>query len=120
VLTPDNQPLEIALQVDPIHIDEVAAGQPVTLRFTSFNARTTPEIPATVSRVAPDALADPQTGLTWFEVIVAPDEATLSGAGLALRPGLPVEAFIEAAPRSPLSWMIRPFTDQLNRAMREE
>jgi HlyD family secretion protein len=92
----------------------------VTLRFTSFNTRTTPEIPATVARIAPDALQDPQTGMSWFEVVVDPNESDLAAADLELRPGLPVEAFIEAGARSPLSWLVRPFTDQLNRAMREE
>lgn len=119
-VVPGDEPLEVTLQVDPIHVDEIASGQPVTLRFTSFNTRTTPEIPATVARIAPDALQDPQTGMSWFEVVVDPDSNILADTGLELRPGLPVEAFIEAEARSPLSWLIRPFTDQLNRAMREE
>jgi len=39
---------------------------------------------------------------------------------LTLVPGMPVEAFIRTEDRTPLSYLIKPFTDYLNRAFREE
>ncbi len=39
--------------------------------------------------------------------------------GLTLVPGMPVEAFIRTDTRSPLAYLIKPFTDYFSRAFRE-
>ena len=39
-------------KVEPRDIDQVQTGQPVVLRFSAFNMRTTPEINGRVVRVA--------------------------------------------------------------------
>ena len=41
-------------------------------------------------------------------------------AELRLRPGMPVEAFIQTGARSPASYLLKPFTDYLDQAFREE
>jgi HlyD family secretion protein len=38
---------------------------------------------------------------------------------LELKPGMPVEAFIQTKPLSPMAYLMQPLTDQLNRAFRE-
>ena len=54
------------MKVDPKDIDQVKFGQPVVLRFTSFNARTTPELNGTVSRIAADTTTDQRTGQSYY------------------------------------------------------
>ncbi len=39
--------------------------------------------------------------------------------GFKLTPGMPVDSFIETDERTALSYLMKPFTDQVVRAMRE-
>ncbi len=48
LIVPESDNLLVEVKVDPKDIDQVQFGQPVVLRFSSFNARTTPEINGTV------------------------------------------------------------------------
>ena len=38
---------------------------------------------------------------------------------MALRPGIPVEAFVTVKDRSVMTYLVEPFTEQLNLAFRE-
>jgi HlyD family secretion protein len=119
-LVPQDRPLVIQTRVDPLHIDQVFPGQPVTLRLPTFNANTTPELFGQVIRVSPDAFTDEATGMTYYQAEVLPDEGEIERLdGLALLPGMPVEAFIRTEDRTPLAYLVKPFTDYFNRAFRE-
>ena len=56
-IVPTDSALVVDAQIDPIHIDQVRAGQEAVLRFSAFNTRTTPELFGTVAKVSPDAFA---------------------------------------------------------------
>ena len=101
-------------QLAPIHVDQVYPGQPATLRFSAFPARTTPEFAGRVEQVSADALRDADRGLSWYQVEVslgAP--ADVGGAraaepgGLTLTPGMPVEIHIQTGERSPISYLAK-------------
>lgn len=119
-LVPQDRPLLIAAQIAPIHIDEVHVGQTVRLTFPAFAARTTPELTGTLALVSADALTDPKTGQTYYraEITLAPDQAAALG-GLTLLPGMPVDAFIRTGARTPMAYLLKPFTDYFSRAFRE-
>lgn len=120
-IVPSDQPLRVAARVDPIDVDQVYAGQNVTLVFSAFNRRTTPEGSGVVRFVSADATTDPNTGLTYYEAIVTIDDSTRTAlAGLQLLPGMPVEAYIKTDDRTPLSYLVQPLTVYLARAFREE
>jgi HlyD family secretion protein len=103
------------------NIDQVEAGQTSVLRFPAFNQRTTPELAGTVTRVAADLTREAQSGQTFYLARIKVDEAALAALGnLKLVPGMPVEAFIETGERTALSYLVKPFTDQVARAFREE
>ncbi|MBZ4023608.1 RTX toxin [Rhodobacter sp. TJ_12] len=120
-IIPQDRPLVVAVKASPIHIDEITVGQPVTLRFPAFASRTTPELRGQVSRISADALMDEATRATYFrvEVRIDPEEQAKLGA-LELLPGMPADAFIRTAERSPLAYLTKPFTDYFTRAFREE
>jgi HlyD family secretion protein len=119
-LVPQDRPLVIQTRVDPIHIDQVYPGQPVTLRLPTFDANTTPELFGKVIRVSPDAFTDEATGMTYYQAEILPDEGEIERlGGLVLLPGMPVEAFIRTQDRSPLAYLIKPMADYFNRAFRE-
>jgi HlyD family secretion protein len=120
LIVPETDTLLVEAKVDPKDIDKVQFGQPVLLRFSAFDIRTTPEISGTVSRVAADTSTDQRTGQTYYVVRIAmtPDQIARLG-DVRLTPGMPVEAFIQTGQRTMLSYLIKPLHDQFMRAFRE-
>ena len=119
-LIPQDRPLVISARVSPIHIDEVSIGQPVTLRFSAFSARSTPELFGQVSRISADALIDEASRAPYFRAEVVLDAGeTDKLAPLQLVPGMPAEVYLRTQERSPLTYLLKPFADYFNRAFRE-
>jgi len=118
-LIPQDRPLVITVQIPPIHIDEVSAGQAVKLVFPAFSARTTPELNGQISLVSADALTDSTNNLSFYRAEITLSAAEVDRLGQTLLPGMPVEAFIQTTPRTPLAYLIKPFTDYFARAFRE-
>ena len=119
-IVPTASPLVVAAEVGPSEIDSVRPGQEAVLRFPAFNARTTPELRGIVSKVSPDALLSEQTGRDFYraEVLLSEGEvARLDGRRLVA--GMPVEVFIRTGARTPLEYLLKPVTDYLEHAMRE-
>ena len=119
-IVPQGQALVISSRVPAISVDQVSPGQAATLRFPAFSSRTTPEIFGTVSRVSPDAFVDDRTGVSYYAAEIVPAEQSLADLEeLELVPGMPVEAFILTGDRTPLSFLVKPLTDYVERAFRE-
>lgn len=119
-LVPQDRPLVIAARVSPINVDEVQIGQEVTLRFSAFDSRTTPELFGQVARISADALTDEASQVSYYqtEVVLDPEELDKL-AGRAIIPGMPVEVFIRTGERTPLAYLVRPLAEYFNRAFRE-
>ncbi len=120
-LIPQDRPLVIAARIDPIHIDQIVTGQQVNLRFSALDQRTTPELVGQVVLVSADAFEDENIGASYYraEIVLNPGELSKLAEGQVLIPGMPVEAFIRTADRSPLAYLIKPMADYFNRAFRE-
>ena len=54
LIVPDNDVLSVQAKVSPNDIDELSPDQPVLLRFSAFNMRTTPELNGTISWISAD------------------------------------------------------------------
>lgn len=119
-IVPTHDALTVEAKIKPTDVDQVTAGQTARLRFSAFNQRTTSEIEGRVESVSPDVSANEQTGETWYtaRIAISPEQRAKLG-GLALIPGMPVESYINAAPRTALSYLVKPISDQMERAMRE-
>lgn len=120
-IVPQDRPLVIAAQVDPIHIDMVYVGQEVTLRFPAFDQRETPDIFGRVSKVSADAFTDEATGITFYraEILMNEGQAVRLPDGATLLPGMPVDSFIRTDDRTPLAYLLRPLTSYFSKAFRE-
>lgn len=119
-LIPQDRPLVITTQVPPIHVDEVHVGQSVKLVFSAFSSRTTPELTGHVAVVSADALIDQRTQAAYYRAEILLDEGEMAKlAKQTLIPGMPVEAFIQTEARTPLAYLLKPFTDYFARAFRE-
>jgi len=119
-IIPQDQPMIVSARIDPIHVDQVHVGQEASLRFAAFDQRMTPEVLGRVTKLSADVFTDQVTGLSYYQVelIPLPDEMQKLG-GQTLLPGMPVEAFIKTAERSPLNYLAKPLTDYFTRAFRE-
>ncbi|MDP4033120.1 MAG: HlyD family type I secretion periplasmic adaptor subunit [Pseudorhodobacter sp.] len=119
-LIPQDRPLVIAAQVPPIHIDQVYVGQAAKLTFSAFSSRTTPQLDGHVVVVSADVLTDPRSQMQFYraEIVLDPGEIDKL-KGLTLVPGMPVAAFIRTDDRSPLTYLVKPFTDYFARAFRD-
>jgi HlyD family secretion protein len=121
LIVPESDNLLVEVKVDPKDIDQVQFGQAVVLRFSSFSARTTPEINGTVVRIAADTTTEQRTGQSYYLVRISMTADELKRLGdVKLTPGMPVEAFIQTGERTMLSYLIKPLRDQLMRSFREK
>ena len=119
-LIPQDRPLVIATRVPPIHVDQVHVGQAVKLVFSAFSSRDTPELTGHVAVVSADALIDQRTQAPYYRAEILLDEGEMAKLeGQTLIPGMPVEAFIQTDARTPLAYLLKPFTDYFARAFRE-
>jgi HlyD family secretion protein len=121
LIVPETDMLLVEVKVEPRDIDQVQFGQPVLLRFSAFNMRTTPELNGTVVRVAADTSTDQRTGQSYYLVRIAMTADEIKRLGnVKLTPGMPVEAFIQTGERTMLAYLVKPLHDQLMRAFREK
>jgi HlyD family secretion protein len=121
MIVPEDDKLQVEVKVDPKDIDDVQVDQPVVLRFSSFNVRTTPEINAKVVRIGADTTTDQRTGRTYYSVRIGLTNNEIKRlGGVKLTPGMPVEAYIETGERTMLSYLLKPLHDQLMRSFREK
>ena len=120
-IIPDDAKLVFSVRVEPTQVDRLVIGEPVIVRFPSFNSHTTPELDGELRYISADVLSDPNTGVSYYtaEVVLKPGALEKLG-NKTLLPGMPVETFIQTGARSPLSFMIKPFTDYIDYAFREE
>ena len=121
-LVPQDRPLVIAAKVQPTDIDQINLGQEVTLRFSAFDQRRTPELVGAVTLVSADIFVDEATRQSFYqaEVQLNAGEIEKLPADMVLIPGMPVEAFVRTANRSPMDYLLKPLADYFAKAFREQ
>ena len=119
-IVPQDGKLVLEGRVEPTMIDRIQVQQDAVVRFSSFDRRTTPELKGHVTIIAPDAKQDPRGGPPYYvmQVELAANEIAKL-AGQNLRPGMPAELNIVTPERTVLSYLVKPFTDQVAHAMKE-
>jgi HlyD family type I secretion membrane fusion protein len=120
-IVPEDDTLVIGARVSPPDIDKVVPRAPAIVRLSAFNQHTTPELTGEVQRVSADLISEAATGQSYYQAIieVPPGEAQRL-QGLALVPGMPAEIFIQTGARTPLVYLLKPLTDSLSKAWRED
>ena len=120
-ILPTSSELIIDANVAPRDIDSVRVGQEARLRLTALNARTTPEVAATVSYISADRFIDPNTREPYYTARLKISQAlpeTISPD--QIQPGMPVDVFIKTGERTLLEYLVRPVQDSFAKAFREE
>ncbi len=120
-IVPKDDQLVIEAQVKPADIDQIQQWQKATIRLSAFNQRTTPTLEGVVSTISADLSRDKNTGVAFYVVRVTlnKDEMKLLN-GKLLKPGMPVEVFIQKQSRTVLSFLIKPLSDHVAYMFKEE
>ncbi len=120
-LIPQDRPLVIATEVQVVDIDQIHLGQEVTLRFSAFDQRRTPELKGEVTLISADAFQNENSGVSFYRAEVQLNEGEIEKLpqDMTLIPGMPVEAFVRTADRSPMNYLLKPLADYFAKAFRE-
>jgi HlyD family secretion protein len=119
-IVPEGRPLILSVEVPSIDVDQVFIGQTVSLRFPAFSQREMPDLTGLVTLISADAFVREDTGTSFYRVEIVLGEGQLALLGeRRLIPGMPVQAFIRTADRSPLEYLLEPIEDYFSRAFRE-
>lgn len=120
-IVPQGEPLLVEARVPVELADKVHAGLPVELMFTAFSQSTTPRVAGEVMLVSADRQVDERTDEPYYTLRAQVTEAGMSQlAGLQIRPGMPVEAFVRTGERSMLNYLFKPLLDRTHMALVEE
>ena len=82
-IVPQDVDLIVRSRIAAARIDQVHEGQAAILRFSAFDARTTPEITGAVTAVSADAFTDEHTGAAFYRVDIALEPDAQDAAGRA-------------------------------------
>ena len=130
-LVPDSDELLVETRLQPSDIDQVRLGQKAFVRFSAFNQRTTPQLAGTVSYVSATTSHDQATQVaqggaqggaqgSYFSVrVVLAEEERRRLGDLQLVPGMPAEVFMLTGKRTMMSYLLKPITEQMQRAFVE-
>lgn len=120
LIIPQDDVLEVETKVNPGDVDQVYVSQVVSLRLSAFRLEETPELTGSIRSVSADLTIDEKTGASFYTArIMIPTSELSKLDGLALVPGMPVEAFIRTEDRTVVSYLIKPLSDQVAKAFRD-
>lgn len=125
-IVPDNQPLVIQAKFSPQDADDLQIGQEAEVRFSGIKDRTDKPLFGKLTRFSADSFTDEQTGMVYYTGEVVVERAELDrlqrahGKALQLRVGLPVDVMVKLRPRSALTYLIEPLTNQFWGSGREQ
>ena len=120
-IVPQGEHLLVEARVPVELADKVHAGLPVELMFSAFSQSTTPRVVGEVMLVSADRQVDERTDEPYYTLRAQVTEAGMAQlAGLQIRPGMPVEAFVRTGERSMLNYLFKPLLDRTHMALVEE
>ncbi len=119
-IIPEGEKLIVESQLQPQDIDKVYKGQTASIRFSAFNAKSTPKLEGTVVNISAAQITDNQNkSFFTAQVEISVEELKKLGVGHELKPGMPAEVYIETTTRSILSYFLKPLGDIMSRTFRE-
>ncbi|SDG43794.1 membrane fusion protein, epimerase transport system [Onishia taeanensis] len=121
-IVPSNDGFVVEARVPDRDIDNIYKGQEAEIRFSAFNQRLTNVIEGEVANVSADTFEDEATGAMFYKARVRVSEEGRQDMtdNMQLLAGMPAEVLIKTGERTFASYIAKPITDMLSRAMREE
>ena len=120
-IVPQDERLVARVRISPREADNVRQGMLAVVRFGAGSARAPAQAEGVVQAISADALADPRTGESYFEVWVAiPAEEVAKVPEELVAPGLPVEVLIRSGEHTILSYLFSPIESAMFRMIRDQ
>lgn len=120
-IVPDEAPLLIDAQVQPVDIDDVREGLDAQVHLSAFKQRFLPRVTGTVRYVSADRHVDERSGMPYFiaRVEIPADALESLGPGIEIIAGMPAEVMIVTGRQTMLDYLLGPLMQALNRSFRE-
>ncbi|WP_163649465.1 HlyD family type I secretion periplasmic adaptor subunit [Modicisalibacter sp. 'Wilcox'] len=121
-IVPAGDDFVVEARIPSKDIDNIYPGQYAEIRFSAFNQRLTNVIKGEVVNVSADTFQDEATGASYYKarVKVTPEGKREMTENMQLLAGMPAEVMIRTGERTFASYVVKPITDMLARAMQEE
>jgi HlyD family secretion protein len=119
-IVPNTDWLVAEIRVRPSDVDQLSMGQEARIRFLAPDRGTTDELHGVLFRIAANVTQDTENGLAYYTAGVRlPKDAFERLNSRKPIPGMPVEAFLRTEARTLASYLVKPLSDQMERALRE-
>jgi HlyD family type I secretion membrane fusion protein len=120
-IVPEGARLLIEANLRPDEITKVHEGQHTDVTLSAFDRRSTPRLPGVVDYVSADQISrqTPAGTMSYYVVHVVVDKEELEKAGAYLYPGMPAVCYITTERRTILSYLLEPFMNMADEALRE-
>ena len=121
-IVPSDDSLIIEAKVKPADIAAVRIDQDATVKITAYDYAVYGGLPGKVISISPDAVPDPRTGESFYEVRVRTDSQSMvdrNGKKLPLGAGMVAEVDILGGKRSVMHYILTPITRIKDSALRE-
>jgi len=120
-VVPEGDVLVVDAHVRPLDVDSVRKGMAAHVKFTSFRAKTTPELVGVVDNISADVLAEPTKGEPYYlmRVTVSGEEIKKLN-GLEIVPGMPAEVFSDGGSRTMMQYLFDPISSLVRKSIRED
>ncbi|WP_447955924.1 HlyD family type I secretion periplasmic adaptor subunit [Vreelandella sp. EE7] len=121
-VVPSNDGFVVEARIPIRDIDNIFIGQFAEIRFSAFNQRLTDEIDGEVVYVSADSFEDEATGQQYYRARVRVTESGYEQMNdrMQLLSGMPAEVMLRTGERTFASYIAKPVTDMLARALRED
>ncbi|MFD2190632.1 HlyD family type I secretion periplasmic adaptor subunit [Pistricoccus aurantiacus] len=121
-IVPSGDNFVVEARVPNQDVDHIYPGQYAEIRFSAFNQRLTNVIEGEVAQVSADTFEDEATGASYYKARIKVTEQGRRDMteNMQLLAGMPAEVMIKTGERTFASYVAKPITDMLARAMREE
>ena len=120
-IVPLDDDLILRARIPAAEVERVSPGLAATVRLTSFNRNTTPELTGIIEKVSADANIDDESEDAFYSASIrlGADQLVLLD-GKTLTPGMPAEVLILTGEWLVASYITRPLADTYARAFRDD
>ena len=120
-VVPGDRTLLAEVHVQPKDIKSVAPDLPVKVQLTAYDSRVVGTLDGTVEYVSADRMTDQSTRQDYFLTRIRLKDADANSVNkLSIRAGMPVEARILLAGRTPLDYIVQPLSQSYLKAFIQE
>jgi adhesin transport system membrane fusion protein len=121
-IVPSEDNLLIEARIRPQDIASVRIGQEARVGITAYDPSVFGKLEGKVVSVSPDAVVDPETKESFYQVLIRTDSRALrsaAGAELPIGPGMVADVSLRGDDRTVLQYLLTPITRLGEGAMRE-